>query len=341
MRGAGAVSTAATTLGIRIAFERVTLDTERLQARLARNPREAAQAIRDAAARGSVAAQIVFGQMLLDGRGVPRNPETALTWFERAAESGDAEAWNMVARCHERGWGVPQDFILAAGYFEEAITRGHVPAKVNLAQILMRMGDPADRPRAFALFQEAAKAGNLKAINSLARFLEEGWVVPADPAAAARLYRLAAERGDHWAQFNLATLMLTAGERDQAIALFSDAIRRSDHGFHRRVAPLLLDRPDPDLRRLGLDALARSAAAGDADHQYRYALALDAGIAGSPDRREARLWFRRAADQGHADAAARCRRTAVLRHAAGHILRCFAPAGTKPFPVATILQPLR
>ncbi len=335
------MNTAANPTRTRIAFERVTLDIERLQARLARNPREAAQAIRHAAERGSVAAQLVLGQILLDGRGTARDPEAALTWFERAAESGDAEAWNMVGRCYEKGWGVPQDYRRAAGYFEEAIRRGHVWAKVNLAQILMRLGDPSGRPRAFDLFREAAGKGNLKAVNSLARFLEEGWVVPADPAKAARLYRFAAERGDHWAQFNLATLMLAAGERDRAIALFSDAIRRSDPGFRRRIAPPLLERSDPELRMLGLDALARAAAAGEAEDQYRYALALDAGIAGAPNHCEARRWFRHAAAQGHADAAARCRRTAAWRHVARRILRHVMPAGIKQVPVTTILQHLR
>jgi TPR repeat protein len=169
---------------LHVYLNRFSLDTAGLEARLARNPREAASAIRHAAERGSDAAQLAFGQLLLDGRGVSRDPLTALAWFERAAERGNAEARNMVGRCYERGWGVPQDYVLAAAHFEQAIASGHVWAKVNLAQILMRLGDPAQRPRAYQLFREAAEQGNLKAINSLARFLEEGWVVTADPAQA-------------------------------------------------------------------------------------------------------------------------------------------------------------
>ena len=326
---------------LHVHLKRFSLDTAGLEARLARNPREAASAIRHAAERGSDAAQLAFGQLLLDGRGVSRDPLTALTWFERAAERGNAEARNMVGRCYERGWGVPQDYVLAAAHFEQAIAGGHVWAKVNLAQILMRLGDPAQRPRAYELFREAAEQGNLKAINSLARFLEEGWVVTADPAQAAALYRLAAERGDHWAKFNLATLVLAAGDRDPALALITDAIGRSDAGFRRRIAPLLLDRPDADLRALGLDALARAAAAGGADDQFRYALALEAGLAGAPRQREARAWHRRAADQGHGDAALRCRRTTILRLAARRLLHRFTLGRVKPALIPAILQPLR
>lgn len=328
-------------LPLYIHLKRFSLDTLGLEARLARNPREAAGAIRRAAEHGSDAAQLAFGQLLLDGRGVSRDPLMALAWFERAAKRGNAEARNMVGRCFERGWGVPQDYVIAAAHFEQAIAGGHVWAKVNLAQILMRLGDPAQRPRAYELFREAAEQGNLKAINSLARFLEEGWVVTADPARAAALYRLAAERGDHWAKFNLATLLLPAGDRHSAIALITDAIDRSDAGFCRRVAPLLLDRPDPDLRALGLDALARAAAAGGADDQFRYALALEAGLAGASQQREARTWHRRAADQGHGDAALRCRRTTMLRVAVRRLLRRLTLAGAKASPVPAILQPLR
>jgi len=326
---------------LQFCLKRFSLDTERLEARFARNPREAASAIHDAAERGSAAAQLIYGQLLLDGRGVAPDPLSALAWFERAAGQGDAEARNMVGRCYERGWGVPQDYVLAASHFEQAIPGGHVWAKVNLAQILMRLGDPAQRPRAYELFREAAEQGNLKAINSLARFLEEGWVVPADPARAAALYRLAAERGDHWAKFNLATLVLAAGDRNSAITLITDAIGRGDAGFRRRVAPLLLDRPDPDLRALGLDALARAAAAGLADDQYRYALALEAGLAGPSRRYDARAWHRRAAAQGHADAVLRGRRATVVRLAARRWLRRITLAGARPAPVPAIIQPLR
>ncbi len=242
---------------VQVRFEPLALDTPALEARLASNPREAASAIHRAAQAGNAAAQLVYAQLLLDGRGLARDPVLALSWFERAAERGEPEAWNMVGRCHEKGWGTPQDYLRAMPYFERAVTLGHVWAKVNLAQILMRLGDPADRPRAYALFEEAAKAGNLKAVNSLARFLEEGWAGPADPRRAAALYCVAAERGDHWAQFNLATLLYALGEHGEALNWLGRCIEKSDDGFRGRIATVLLDHPDERLRRVGADALAR------------------------------------------------------------------------------------
>lgn len=244
---------------IEFRLEPLSLDTDALEARLIADPRQAAGAIRGAARLGSAAAQVVYGQLLLDGRGVARDPVAALAWFQRAAARGEPEAWNMIGRCHEKGWGLPQDYVRAIPYFEQAIALEHVWAKVNLAQILMRLGDPADRPRAHLLFEEAANVGNLKAINSLARFLEEGWAGPADPRRAAALYRVAAERGDHWAQFNLATLLYAQGDAEQALAWLGRCIARSDDGFRGRIAEVLLRQPDDRLRRAGAAALARCA----------------------------------------------------------------------------------
>jgi hypothetical protein len=242
---------------VQIRLTPFALDTETLQARLGAHPREAAGAIHGAARRGSAAAQLVYAQLLLDGRGVACNPVAALAWFQRAAEQGEPEAWNMIGRCHEKGWGTAQDYVRAIPYFERAIALGHVWAKVNLAQILMRLGDPADCPRAYRLFEEAARAGNLKALNSLARFLEEGWAGPADPRRATALYRVAAQRGDHWAQFNLATLLYAQGDAEQALAWLYRCIARSDDGFRGRIAEVLLRQPDARLRRAGAAALAR------------------------------------------------------------------------------------
>lgn len=242
---------------VQVRVEPLALETAALEARLASNPREAASAIYRAAQTGNAAAQLVYAQLLLDGRGMARDPVFALRWFERAAQHGEPEAWNMVGRCHEKGWGTPQDYLRAMPYFECAVALGHVWAKVNLAQILMRLGDPANRPRAYRLFEEAARAGNLKAVNSLARFLEEGWAGPADPRRAAALYRIAAERGDHWAQFNLATLLYAHGEAGEALNWLGRCIEKSDDGFRGRIAMVLLDHPDERLRRAGADALAR------------------------------------------------------------------------------------
>lgn len=294
---------------VQIRTQRVT--TDELRDMLIRNRSNAARWMEAAANSGMVPAQIVWGQLLLDGHGVARDTKAAFGWFKKAAAQGDIEARNMVGRCYEQGWGVAVDFKLATESFEIAARSGHVWGQVNLAQMLMRADDPAERPRCFALFKAAAESGtdkvNLKAMNSLARFLEEGWAGPRDLAGAAFWYLKAAKIGDHWAQFNLATILFRQGDHETADKLIRNAIAISDNGFRRRIAGLLLERPESALRKLGLEALARCAAGNAPDDLYAYGVALDQGFAGPRDPLRAIRMFKAAAAKKHVLARARVR----------------------------------
>jgi len=130
---------------VRICTQRVT--TDELRDMLTRNPSNATRWLEAAANAGMAPAQIVWGQLLLDGHGVARDTKAAFAWFQKAAAQGDIEARNMVGRCYEQGWGVAVDFKLATESFEIAARSGHVWGQVNLAQVLMRADDPAERPR--------------------------------------------------------------------------------------------------------------------------------------------------------------------------------------------------
>ncbi|SKC74430.1 tetratricopeptide repeat protein [Paraburkholderia hospita] len=325
---------------LQLRTQRIT--EEQLRDLLVRNPRDAARWISTAAQAGFPAAQVVWGQLLLDGRGVGRDPGAAFTWFEKAAAAGAIEARNMVGRCYEQGWGVAPDPKRATEAFEIAARAGHVWGQVNLAQMLMRAGDAADRPRCFALFKSAAESGatkpHLKAMNSLARFLEEGWAGPTDPAGAAYWYLRAAKLGDHWAQYNLATILFRQGDQEAADQWLRSAIAISDNGFRRRIAPLLLARPELALRQRGLDALARCAEGNAPDDLYAYGLALDEGVAGPCDPGQAVALFKAAVAQGHEQAARRIRsksRFGAIRRFAARAL-----AVARRFPDCTGLTPL-
>ncbi|WPO43229.1 tetratricopeptide repeat protein [Tardiphaga sp. 42S5] len=280
-----------------IAIRRRYADAAELKRFFSENPTEALRAIRAAADDGIPAAQTVWGQILLDGKLVPRDPVAAFHAFAMAADGGDIEALNMVGRCHEQGWGVAVNAGRATEVFEAAAKAGHLWAQVNLAQMLMRTGAPEDRPRCFALFKAAAEGGNskanIKAMNSLARFLEEGWAGSPNLDGAAFWYLKAANAGDHWAQFNLATILLRQGDRDAADKWFHSAIAISDNGFRRRVAALLLARPEPELRIHGIEALRRCAEVGAPEDLFAHACALDDGLAGPRDLNQAAATLRR------------------------------------------------
>jgi len=320
---------------IQLRPQRVTADA--LRAMLADQPHEAVRWMRAAAKAGLTPAQLVLGQLLLDGHGIARDAKAAFAWFEKAAVSGDIEARNMVGRCYEQGWGVPADPERATESFEIAAQVGHVWAQVNLAQMLMRSGNPENRPRCFALFKAAAESGrskaSLKAMNSLARFLEEGWAGPPNPIGALFWYVKAARLGDHWAQYNLATILHRNGDPETADQWLQRAITNGDNGFRRRVARLLLTQPEANLRQRGLDALERIAEAHQPDDLYAYGLALHEGVAGRSDPERAMALFRMAAAKEHAEAGSRLRlthRLAKLIAAVSRRFRFIRSARPKP-----------
>src|SRR4051812_4362873 len=97
-----------------------SLDTAAWQSALAGEPENAARWLDAAARYGLVEAQTLFGQILLDGRGLPKDPPRAFRWFSIAAEAGHAPAMNMAGRCLEHGWGVIRDWAAATGWYRRA-----------------------------------------------------------------------------------------------------------------------------------------------------------------------------------------------------------------------------
>ncbi len=98
--------------------------TARLRAILAGPPGEAALLLKAGAEAGMAEAQAYYGQILLDGRGIERNPEEAVEWFRKAAAAGHLMAVNMLGRCHELGWGVQPDRAAATALYRQAAEGG-------------------------------------------------------------------------------------------------------------------------------------------------------------------------------------------------------------------------
>ncbi|MEH3147442.1 MAG: tetratricopeptide repeat protein [Methylobacterium frigidaeris] len=227
---------------------------------LADGGEEALAWIRLAAGHGFRSAQVVLGQICLDGALVRRDPDAAFGWFSRAAHLGSVEAVNMVGRCHELGWGVPPDHAEAMRHYRRAAEAGHAWGQYNLGTLLL-YGDgvPRDHAAARAWFGRAAARDHAKAMGMLGRFCEEGWAGPVDAGAAARWYRRAAEGGDDWARFNLGRLLAEAGRRDEALVWLGRAVAGGGPNCLRMIGPALLRHGDPAFRALGTRALQRCA----------------------------------------------------------------------------------
>ena len=220
---------------------------EQLEKILFAPPEQSAEWIAASARYGLVEAQVLLGQMLLDGTGMPRDPKAAFAWFSVAANAGHLPAINMVGRCHQNGWGTKPDRALALTHFQKAAERGHSWSQFNLGDMLLRAGD---RVSALVWLRRAARQGNAKAMNILGMACEQGWEQPASASAALGWYHEAAKRGDFRAQFNVATILLQSGRIDEAAIWFSAALRSENPDITAASLLHLANRREPALMAL-------------------------------------------------------------------------------------------
>lgn len=126
-------------------------------------------------AAGDNAAALRLGRALRDGDGIPDDDEQAIVWLERAASGADHP--------------------------------GRPAAMAELAMLLGEDQDPASQARARQLLEQALAEGGdwptASARNWLGHMQLNGLGGPSDYAAACHQFRLAAEQGNPYADYNL------------------------------------------------------------------------------------------------------------------------------------------
>lgn len=236
----------------------LALPRDRLVALLETAPEEAVPLITAAARHGQVEAQVLLGQLLLDGRGTSRDPAAAVGWLMLAADTGNATAMNLLGRCHECGWGVAADDIMAVHWYSRAAEHGLDVGLYNLATMRLNgRGAAADRGKAFFLFLRAAHLGHARSMDMIGRFFEEGWEVARDLGAALDWYRRAAKAGDFRGQYHFGMLLLRKGRIAEAAAWLGASVRGGEREFLRSVAETLLRSEHVSIRAVGELAVAR------------------------------------------------------------------------------------
>lgn len=203
-----------------------------------------------AAVRGVHQAQVIYGQMLLDGVNVKCDQFSAFHWFERAAHGGNLMAINMVGRCLDQGWGVAPSKVLAEKWFRKAAERGLDWGMYNLATLLTLGEDGIQQNKfeAFHWLRQAADLGHIKSLNLLAGFYEDGWVVHQDLSTARNLYYRAAIGGDFRGQFNYARLLLQEGDLLGSLHWFQQVPHTATSSFIQKMSQYLSQQPQDEIR---------------------------------------------------------------------------------------------
>lgn len=230
---------------------RTPIDSDALAELLQHDPQAAFARVRDAAQAGQVEAQLLLAQMHMEGKGTAQDASATRLWYETAANNGAPMAMNMLGRCHELGQGTAPDPTLAAVWYRRAADTGLDWGLYNLANLLATgRGVTQDRAQALALYTRAAHLGHAKSMNLLARHLEDGLEIERDPQAALGWYQRAAEAGDFRGQANYASILLQAGQVEQAVHWLQLALANGSPTFMAHIVPELAASPHPQVRAL-------------------------------------------------------------------------------------------
>jgi len=118
------------------------------------------------AEQGDTEAQLILGRMLAEGLGAERDSVASENWYRCAARKGLPEAQ------HRLGYLAYQRHDYS---YREAASQGYLPALWRLAWLYRQgKGVPLDINKAYALFDQAAKAGHVFAQRDLALLLLRG-----------------------------------------------------------------------------------------------------------------------------------------------------------------------
>ena|GEM_PF-3572907 len=227
-----------------------------------------------------------------------------LSAFEQQATSGDAAAQCGLGMMYIKGQGVPQDDTQAVAWFRMAAEQGNAHGQYNLGVSYYHgQGVPQDYAQAAFWFRKAAEQGDADGQCDLGVSYGNGEGVPQDYAQAALWFRMAAEQGNAHAQYNLGA-WYEEGEdqgvpQDDTQAAFW---RRKIRAWRAYINSVDFHNSEHWRYTQAAFWYRKAADQGDADAQDALGVLYDDGRGVPQDYAEAAFWYRKAADQGDADA---------------------------------------
>ncbi|WP_299146605.1 hypothetical protein [uncultured Tateyamaria sp.] len=270
--------------------------------------------LRAAAEAGYAPAGLLLGRIHLTGgsTGVDRDPAQAAAILDPFATNGNAEAQYYMALLLAHGEGVAQDTDRALMLLRGAADQDHTEAQYELSKVLSRGPDAQDSAQeALKWLTAAASNGHVEGQYFLALAFDMGNGVQMDKPAALDWYRRAAEGGLPIAQRTLGTKYLTGQDDtdpnpDEALRWLTAAAEAGDPGGMMNLAMAYGGTGGvPQNDAAALQWLQKASDSGLARATFVLAHYAETGRGMAADVREAALLYRKANEQGHADAGTR------------------------------------
>lgn len=262
---------------------------------------------------GDPAAQYDVALMYATGVGTGKNVAQAFAWTKAAAEKGHTAAQYLLGSAYSGGLGTPKDELKALFCFIKAHDHGNEKASLKLAKV-MAAGQPS---LAFQFALESAEKGLADAQLMVADSYAQGVGTEQDGRLALAWYRRAAEQGLAAAQFALGQAHLSgSGIAKDASLARQWYLEAAAHGHPG--AQLALDgldgigdgrsesggrnRPGNSERRTSDARWTKYAAHGRAEDLFHLGMMFELGISVEKSTKQARAWYKKAAETGYADA---------------------------------------
>jgi TPR repeat protein len=227
------------------------LDTDALAELVRTDPRRAIEKLTCRPLSVDPQAQLLLGQLLINGAGGTIDAAEAFYLFQLSASAGIAMAMNMAGRCHEYGLGTPENQCKAAAWYRSAAAHDCDWAIYNYAHMLAQgRGVARDRAAAFQWFGRAASMGHARAMHFLGQFHENGWETPASLETAIDWYKRSADAGDFRGQCSYASVLYDAGDIDRARDLLQSAGAKATPAFRDHLIKVLASSDSRAIREL-------------------------------------------------------------------------------------------
>ncbi|KAJ3067867.1 hypothetical protein HDU98_008947 [Podochytrium sp. JEL0797] len=234
----------------------------------------AADWYRKGAMVGDAESQDLLGLMYLNGSdATPKNYGIAVEWFQQAAEQGYNKARNNLAYMLANGFGISKDPKEAFHLYSLTASEGSAEGQTRLGVMhLTGQGAPQDFGIAVTLFTKAASQGNAEAEYQLGFAYRNGSGVSRDLYKAYEWYLKSAEKGNSDAQNSMGSKYLTGA------AGVNVSYSKAYEWF------------------------LKSAQQGNPKGQFNLGFMYEHGRHVHRDKKQAAVWYRKAAAQGFAEA---------------------------------------
>ena len=231
-------------------------------------------------------AALNLGIAYLSGQGVPQDYAEAARWNRKAAEQGLAGAEHNLGNAYFKGQGVPQNYTEAVKWYRRAAYQGLAASQYSLGLAYANgNGVGQDYLEAARWYLKSAEQGDVDAQYNLAGLYAQGLGVAQDLAEAEKWWIKAAAQGDDQAKKCLQALYSASAGQNNTGSSPAGSPGYSGCGSSRHDTPQDLDDPDVQFE-VGNVYYFNSDSEVCKDKHYDLAV----------------MWWRKAADLGHAGA---------------------------------------